>query len=92
MKKQSKNRGQMTVEMVLIITILIGLTYKVQKELFSDEPGKINTFYKLITEPWKSIAVMMESGIWETNRDTGRSKHPNQFSRIRSEIGTNPAT
>ena len=93
MKKQSKNRGQMTVEMVLILTIFIGLTYQVQRELFSSDDPEKNTFYKFITKPWKSIAVMMESGVWgTTGREDGRLDHPNHFKRMRSEQGTNPAT
>ena len=79
----------MTVEMVLILVVLIGATYQVQQHLFED-PGN-NPFVHFVTNPWKSIKVMMESGVWTSDKDEGREQHPNQFERMRSEEGDNPA-
>ena len=83
----------MTVEMVLIITIFIGLAYLVKEKLFGQESDK-NAFHQFITTPWKSVLVMMESGVWiirrEQGRQWGQDRHPNHFKRIRSEQGQNP--
>ena len=87
--KNQKNlkKGQMTVEMVLILSILIFLSYTVKRELFDKRE---NPFHQFITGPWKAVLVMMESGIWKTNPVTGRQNHPNHFNRMRSEKGTDP--
>ena len=39
MKAKRDKKGQMTVEMVLILTVLVGSAYLVKKELF-DKPKK----------------------------------------------------
>ena len=89
MKAKRDKKGQMTVEMVLILTVLVGSAYLVKKELF-DKPK--NPFYRFVTEPWKSIAVMMESGVWLADPEEGRKHHPNHFKRIRAEKGKDPKT
>ena len=87
MKAKRDKKGQMTVEMVLILVILVATVNLVKEELFDKSD---NPFYRFVTEPWKSIAVMMESGVWLADRDGGKAAHPNHFKRIRSEKGKDP--
>ena len=83
----SSKKGQMTVETVLIISILVFLSFLVKKELFDDSDN--NPIYKFISGPWLSVAGMMESGVW-ANRADAREKHPNHFTWMYSKKGENP--
>ena len=80
----------MTVEMVLILTILIALVYLAKEKLFDPTDHEKSAFYQFITGPWKAVLVMMESGVWDTKRPDGRTKHPNNFKRMQSEKGITP--
>ena len=90
MRKQNKKKGQMTVEMVLILTVLILLSYKMRDVLFNPSEPEKNALYKFVTAPWQAVLVMMESGIWETKEEKGRELHPNNFNRMQSEKGITP--
>ncbi len=70
-------KGQITVEMVLILAILLFIGYTVRSN-FMD---KHRLFSAFILTPWEQIGGMMESGVWG-KRNQVRSKHPNQFSRM----------
>ena len=87
MKTHHRQKGQITLEMVLILSTFLFLSYMVKQQLF-DKPD--NPFYQFVTAPWKSIAVMMESGIWDNQRAQGRNNHPNHFQRMQSEKGMDP--
>ena len=79
------NKGQMTVEMVLILSALVFLSFLVKDKLFDDSDN--NPIYQFISRPWKSVAVMMESGVWMSKREEGREKHPNRFHWMYSNEG-----
>ena len=70
-------KGQVTLEMVLLITLGVGLFAIVKKQFFEEA----TPVAKFITTPWKSISGMMESGVWKT-KDEARKKHPNHFDRM----------
>ena len=68
-------RGQFLIEGVLLMTITIGL--------FIFGMGKLREgqfLAKLISGPWEKVAVMIETGTWET-RAVGVAKHPNTQNR-----------
>ncbi len=87
--KISSNKGQMTVEMVLIISILVGVSIFVKdSELFKNP--NTNPIYQFISGPWTAVKVMMESGIWMTDPRSARGKHPNHFTWMYSKQGKEP--
>ena len=75
MRKQ--NKGQIAVEMVLILTVLVFTTYFIKDKLIQQQ----KIFTSFILSPWEQIAGMMESGVWE-KREVSRHYHPNQFKRM----------
>ena len=81
-KKQS---GQMTVEMVLILLVLVGL--------FQFALTKFDNFKPLAQfagEPWQVISGMMEFGIWENPANISLDKHPTHWKRIFNMEGDSP--
>ena len=78
-------KGQMTIEMVLILVALITMSYFVLKK-FDEEIKPVTNF---IVAPWITIAGMMESGIW-LDVKKAREKHPNQWKRMRTAEGQSP--
>jgi hypothetical protein len=69
------NRGQMTIEAILILTIMIGIFTMVHKTMQSkDYMGR------LVSGPWSYIQGMVENGIWVKASD-GTRRHPNSYSR-----------
>ncbi len=75
--KGQATKGQATVEMVLILTILLGISFYLKNELIT---GK-DIFVKFITTPWTYIGGMMESGVW-AKKDDAQKYHPNQMQRM----------
>ena len=68
-------RGQFLIETVLMMTVTIGLFVFGTAKL---REGKF--LAKLISGPWEKVAVMIETGTWET-RAVGVTKHPNTQNR-----------
>ena len=85
MKKRNKKKGQVSLEMALLIVAMIGITKFAQ--VWADE---INLFGKFLIDPWRQVKVMMESGVWERNVDDGRELHPAQANRLFSVEGQKP--
>jgi len=84
----SKKKGQMTLEMVLILVVLMTTSTIVLKAFKEDK--YIAAF---VTEPWKSISCMIESGTWicgEGDLEYARTKHPNHYDRFTNRQGINP--
>lgn len=75
MRKQ--NKGQIAVEMVLILTVLIFTTYFIKTGWIK----QYRIFTKFILAPWEQIAGMIESGVWE-KRSVAQAYHPNHFKRM----------
>lgn len=77
-----KNRkGQMTVEAVLILTIMVALAISVKGLL-----QKNQILSTLVDKPWSYLTGMIENGVWMP-RDQARLKHPNLLSRHGSPTG-----
>ena len=73
--------GQMAVEMVLIIALVVGFSVFVGNEF------RNRSFIAgLVSAPWKSLAGMIQNGVWGPSQDT-MSQHPNSFSRVTSPEG-----
>ena len=71
--------GQATIEMILILTILFGLSVSIS-EAFS----KNNYFATIIEGPWDYVDGMIRNGIWKKIA-ISTPAHPNAVSRHRSE-------
>ena len=78
-------KGQMTIEMVLILTALITMSYFVLKKFDED----IEPVTKFVVAPWVTVKGMMESGIWLEAGDA-REKHPNHWAKMRTVEGDSP--
>jgi len=89
MKKNNKAKkslkGQMTVEMTLILIALVGLVG------FATERFKeYEVLQNFITTPWKVVSHMMEFGVWEKDRETAKLQHPGHFRRMYGHKGGSP--
>lgn len=78
----SKQSGQITVEMVLIITVLLGTFLFVRKNLFQDGEFLSN----LVGGPWDYVSGMIESGRFG-KPDNVRTQHPGRGDRHSSLKG-----
>ena len=83
MRHLLSRRGQMTVEMVLILAVLTATTYMVH-QYFTTGDRTQKPAYQFVTGPWKTIAGMMESGKW-MDKVSARAHHPNRWSRMYTE-------
>lgn len=84
MKKRKNQSGQMTVEAVLIVTLLLSITMAVSQKLQNE-----GYLAKLVNGPWTYLAGMMENGIWAPP-EAGRGSHPNHILRHGSPEGDRP--
>ena len=67
--------GQLIVEAVLIIVLLLAVTFTVANFFKKQELIK-----QLISGPWQSLAGLIENGVWGTPEKTAVS-HPNGHGR-----------
>lgn len=75
MKRLKSQKGQMTVEAVLILVILVGVFTVTQREI-----SKRQLLSKIVSGPWSIIAGMIENGVWLPT-EQGKTYHPNVFGR-----------
>ena len=76
-----KNSGQITIEAVLVLTILMSTAFA-GIQVFKD-----NQYLARVVEgPWQHLAGMMENGIWGSPAQ-GKSDHPNHVTRHGSPTG-----
>ena len=76
MKSLARNsKGQFAIEAVLLMVITVGLFAAATTQLREKQ-----ILAKLIEGPWKKVAGMIETGVWEDPK-TSQSKHPNQANR-----------
>ena len=76
------NRGQMTVEIILIAVIVTGLALMIGKYFKANE-----LIPDLIQGPWKNrFAGMIENGVWGSAEGT-QNFHPNLLKRHSSLKG-----
>lgn len=78
-------RGQVTVEAVLIIVVMMALFTLVQRSLFKDKEYLSN----FIEQPWLVVSGLIENGA-PGDPEKGRIKHPGHFSRHIAMFGENP--
>lgn len=71
----SNNNGQVIIENVLLMTILIGGIIFLSNSLRESQ-----TVAKLVSGPWTKISGMLECGVWEAP-SKACTKHPNQTDR-----------
>ncbi len=67
--------GQMIVEAVLIIVMLVGFTFMVANYFKKNELLK-----QMISGPWQNLAGMLQNGVWAPPA-TGALIHPNAHNR-----------
>jgi hypothetical protein len=82
--KQSRRKnqsGQMVVEAVLLMSVLLGGIYFVGNEMRSR-----NFIAQLVSGPWLSLAGMIQNGVWGAPSDT-TVQHPNSFHRVSTPEG-----
>ena len=85
MKNKKSQSGQMTVEMVLILVILLGIASFVNTQLKEQE-----ILQKFISVPWVMVSNMMESGVWKSDRNEARRLHPGHWKRMYGLKGNDP--
>jgi hypothetical protein len=72
----TKNKkGQVTVEAVLIMVVLVGFVTLLSKTFQSEE-----LLLKLVQGPWKNLDGMIQNGVWGTPQKT-IANHPNDHER-----------
>lgn len=74
MKSLKNQSGQGTVEMVLLMAIVVGISIAVTNYLQSSGFAQ-----KLFGDPWSKLSGMIECGTWEKCSPT--DSHPGSFSR-----------
>lgn len=75
MIKDKSNSGQMTVEMILIMVILVSLTLFVSNKFKEDE-----LLAAVVSKPWLVLAGMLQNGVWQPVEQSN-AMHPNNFVR-----------
>ncbi len=81
MKTLRNRRGQMVIEMVLMMLVFLGATYFVSNQFRSN-----NMIASLVSGPWKNLAGMIQNGVWMPSKD-GMPYHPNARSRWVTPVG-----
>ena len=74
-------KGQMTMEAILIITVLFGVV-TLSVNLIRQQ----NVLARVVEQPWGLLGGMIENGVW-TARQQGQVQHPNHLSRHASPEG-----
>lgn len=84
---KENNKGQMAIEAVLLMTVLVGAFM-----FLSNEIKKRQLVSKMVQEPMRNVAAMAAFGTWKADGCTapGKSRvsigkcHPNSMSRAQS--------
>ena len=76
MKRFSSERGQMTIEAVLILMILVMVFTMVHKQISSKK-----YLNQIVSGPWAYMQGMIENGVWVAGGDASKNLHPNVFGR-----------
>lgn len=67
--------GQMIIEAILIIVVLLSIALLVSREIRSND-----IVSNLVSKPWKSLSGMIQNGSWGPVNSTN-SAHPNLHKR-----------
>lgn len=81
MKRARSQSGQMTIEAILIMTILTAVSISLSR--YFQNQGLLAD---VVEGPWKPIQGMIEDGVWASG-DKAKSQHPSHFSRHSSNAG-----
>lgn len=74
-------RGQMVIETVLMLTLMVGLAVSVASTFRKNE-----FVAKLVSGPWETLSGLIQNGVWGQPSETV-DKHPNVFYRLNSVQG-----
>lgn len=77
-------RGQMTLEMILIAIILTGIAIS-----FSNAAKSNGYLASLVEGPWLHVRGMIEDGVWVAAGDNSKALNPHHLSRHASYEGDN---
>lgn len=77
----NNQRGQASIEMVLMVALVVMVALAVSKGLRDNE-----FFANLVSGPWTSVAGLIQNGVWGSPEAT-MAKHPNQFLRVSTVEG-----
>ncbi len=81
MKRLRSQGGQLTIEAILIMTVLTSLS------IFASRYIKSNELLASVVEgPWRPLQGMIENGVWMSG-DKAKAKHPSQKERHSSNEG-----
>ena len=83
MNSLKSNAGQMTIEMLCLITIFLMISLAVQQAAM--QQGWLKS---MIEAPWTRVQGIIENGVW-LNPKVGKAKHPSIKGRHGSLEGEN---
>lgn len=75
-KKAKNQKGQVLVEAVLLLVLVVGMW-----SVFAKFAKQKKWFENLISGPWQTMSGMIETGVWQPPAQS-RGKHPNNFNRV----------
>ena len=76
LKKEKKNKGQITVEILLLASVLIVIGQVVFNKIKSERYlAPLTTFAR------DAVGNMIENGSWNRNKAEARAQHPNNLER-----------
>lgn len=79
-KKLRSSKGQVILEAVLLMVIMLGLW-----KFLSNQFIESNYMKKMMQDgPWPRLSGMIESGVWE-KASSARAQHPNNLARAASK-------
>lgn len=73
-KHLSNNKGQLTIEAVLLLVIMVAIFTVTHRTISKGE-----WMSKIVTGPWSYMQGMISNGVWKSG-DT-KNLHPNVFKR-----------
>ncbi|MCB0350135.1 MAG: hypothetical protein KDD38_03060 [Bdellovibrionales bacterium] len=76
-----RERGQASVEMVLMLVLMVGVMAFVSTTFRQNE-----IFASLVSGPWKQLSGLIQNGAWGDPEST-MTIHPNRQSRVSSVRG-----
>lgn len=81
MKTVRNNKGQMLIETVLMMTVLLLVATLVASQFREN-----NFIASLVSGPWKNLSGMMQNGVWAP-AEAGMAQHPLVYRRWTSPVG-----
>lgn len=80
----NRERGQMTIEAILILTLLLSTVFAGTRIIRDQQ-----VLSRMVSGPWSYMAGMIENGFWAPAQ-AGKGKHPNHITRHGSPQGDVP--